>query len=208
MPYSPAVSAPNHTIQAIFDRKSCRSFNPSHPLSKETIDVLAECAKASPSACNYQNINVFVLNGIDKTTEFGLSVEPYVLEEKPFMRGIAASKDKMGLKSFIFYDAPVAFVMTGNARDESKIRTLSADSGHCSQSIMIGAKSLGYDSICVGCMSGPKASEAALKYLKEHCPDFPWEDKGKQKLLLSVGVGIPKIEKGKPFKKDNIYHIK
>ncbi|GKT32931.1 hypothetical protein ADUPG1_006971 [Aduncisulcus paluster] len=197
MPYEPTVKAPNPTIQAIFDRQSCRCFAPDE-VEDETIKVLAECAQSAPSACNMQNINIFVLKGVEKVAEFGLGIEELIVEELPFMKGIAMSKEKMGLKSFVFYDAPVAYIMTGNVCDEKACVYLESDCGHYAQSIMIGAKSLGLDSICVGCTRGPKTSVAVLEYLKKNFPSFPWEEKGEQRLLLSVGVGKAKVMKAKP----------
>ncbi|GKT21851.1 nitroreductase family protein [Aduncisulcus paluster] len=206
MGYTPSIKPINSTVEAIFSRQSCRAFE-RVDIPHEHVITLAECARSSPSACNYQNVNIFVLEGADKVADFSVGLEETILADAPpIMKRYSGFKKAHSLRSFVFYDAPVAFFLTGNDIGEKALHLSSLDASHCSQSIQIAAKSMGYESICVGCITNPVTSIAVMEYLKAHSPDFPWEEKP-QKLMLAVGVGKPKAMKSKPSRKENIFFL-
>jgi nitroreductase len=128
----------NNILQAFFDRKSIRKYKDT-PVSKEQIERLVEVALISPSSRNGQPWHLTVLTNKDLIARWEKEIVQHFIDENEEW----AVKHMESRNNKVFYDAPVAFVIT--MTEGSGI-----DVGIMVQSIAIAAKAMGLDSVILG----------------------------------------------------------
>lgn len=145
----------NETLQAIFDRRSIRNFQP-EPLTDDQMETLIQVALASPTGMNRQSWQFhFVVN-----TEKIAALSEASLET--FRRqGNQAVLDSMAARhTSLFYGAPLVIIISMPKDSISGV-----DAGIAVENLVIAAESMGLGSCIIGlagaAFSGEQADEMA-----------------------------------------------
>lgn len=184
----------NETIRSIMDRRSNRGYE-AIPVSEENIEILKQCALASPTARNEQSWHFsFVTN-----QELILEVERMTVEaaEKAGDEGlIKLMKSRNGK---VFYDAPLVVFISADAESP----WAEVDTGIAAQTLALAAHSLGLGSVMIGlCRSAFKQENSESL---EQRLGFPQG----YKFTLAICIGTPSVTKeAHPIKQDKICDIK
>jgi nitroreductase len=144
----------NPVLQAIFERRSIRDFDPT-PLDKETLETIIEAGIWAPSASNYQPWHFCVIQNkelIDKICDVG---KAYLNKNHPTF-----GSQQGALPGFhILQHAPCVILVSW----EKSHHWGNIDSALASQNIMLAAHSLGIGSCYIGRLTPWLESE-------ESCP--------------------------------------
>ena len=170
----------NETIRSILDRRSNRGFEPS-PLSQEQLDLLKQCALASPTAMNAQSWHFSFVTGADIIKK----VEDVTLDEL-YAGSDEATKQRIDSRGrTIFYGAPlVVFISSKNDNYWSHI-----DAGIASENLAVAAQSMGLGSVIIGLCK--KAFDGEKRAELEKLLGFP-ED---HSFSIAVALGVPTATK-------------
>lgn len=112
----------NETLQTIFKRRSCRSFS-EKPVSKDDVNILLDCALASPSGMNRQ------------TWQFTAVVNPAKIQKLALAVGKALGRDS----GYDMYK-PQVLIITSNSKDSA---FKEVDNACAMQNIYLASTSLG-----------------------------------------------------------------
>ncbi|AEF82786.1 nitroreductase family protein [Leadbettera azotonutricia] len=128
----------NSTLEAIFARRSCRSFT-GQKVEDETVANLAKAALAAPSGNNFQPVNVIVVQDTALLLELEKAVVDYFV--KAGNEAVANRNKQRGNK--VFYDASTVFFLAVK-------NNANTDTGIAAENIAIAAASLGLGNIILG----------------------------------------------------------
>ncbi|MBQ3116366.1 MAG: nitroreductase family protein [Clostridia bacterium] len=125
-----------HFEQLVKNRQSCRDFN-DKPLEKETVTEIARLAMLSPSACNSQPWNMYVVTSPEKVhkTAIALGLNGH-------------NKFLSGAKAFIVLAEKQATLKPGVRFDRNHF--VKYDIGELLAYVTLSAKSMGVDSCIIG----------------------------------------------------------
>jgi len=183
----------NDTIRSILDRRSNRGYTGA-PVSAENIEILKQCALASPTARNEQSWHFsFVTdNSLVREVELAAIAEAERRNDDFFLK---ITKSRNGK---IFYDAPLVVFISGDS--ESKWREI--DAGIAAQNLALAAHALGLGSVMIGLCSLAFSGSDAASLSEKLC--FP---EGYQ-FSLAICIGEPSISKeAHPIKEGKIADI-
>ena len=184
----------NETVQSIFDRRSNRGYA-DEPVSEENIEILKQCALASPTARNEQSwhfsfvTNRELINEVERTAYDQAVVEG----DEGFIAVMKSRNNK------IFYDAPlVVFISADAASPWGEI-----DSGIAVENLALAAHSLGLGSVIIGlCGKAFKGEYAAKLGEKLGFPEG-------NRFTIAICIGKPTVSKdAHPVKDGKIVEIK
>ncbi len=146
----------NPVLQAIFERRSIRNFEPT-PVDKETLDLILEAGIWAPSASNYQTWHFTVIQDkalIEQINEEGMQ---YVLKNSASFRAQQGGNPNY----HVFHHAPcIILVSYETSHSWAKIDTALA-----AQNIMLAAHSLGLGTTYIGRLTPWLESEEAKPIL-------------------------------------------
>jgi nitroreductase len=128
-------------ITALNNRRTCRSYDPSRPIPRATLEQIVNSAVNSPTGVDRQSFDFYVITKqsvIEAIAKGAFNTFP------------ADLKEKLGLKGpeSVFYHAP-AVIMLVPAREERK-NCVDFDLGIIANSICLAAESVGIQSGAVG----------------------------------------------------------
>jgi len=142
----------NDTIRSILDRRSIRAYK-SEPVSAGQIDILRECALASPTAVNAQSWHFTFVTDLDVIAEV----------DKATLNAFVAAGDTATFERVksrggqVFYNAPLAVFISCD-KDSKWGDT---DAGIAVENLALAAHSLGLGSVIIGmCGAAFKGEEA------------------------------------------------
>ncbi len=146
----------NPVLQAIFERRSLRDFDPS-PLDRETLETILEAGIWAPSASNYQPWHFTVIQDkelIDKISEVG---------KQYLVRNHATFGTQQGAdpRHHILQHAPCVILVSW----ETSHHWGNIDSALASMNIMLAAHSLGIGSCYIGRLTPWFGSDSANEIL-------------------------------------------
>ncbi len=131
----------NEVINTILKRRSVRAYAPT-PLTKEEIETLVKCCIDAPSAKNLQPYKVTVVTDAEVLTRLGEMAKEILLHDG----SEAAMASVKRFSPNLFYGAPAVFFISIDEKND----WAALDAGIMSQTIALGAESLGLNSVIVG----------------------------------------------------------
>ena len=169
----------NETINAIFDRRSIRSFT-AEPLAKEQINTLAEVAMASPSGMNLQPwLFHFVTDQARISAVSEAAVSFFRKTNNQAVIDRIASRHPS-----IFYGAPLVVFITTPKDNPSGV-----DVGIAVANLVIAAQSMGLGSCIIGMASAAFGSDQAADVARLlEVPDD-------RAFVVSIAIGHPAATK-------------
>ncbi|OHT14143.1 nitroreductase family protein [Tritrichomonas foetus] len=179
------------SLQTLLERRTIRAYDLSYEIPEDVLRQIVEAVQNSPSALNYQGIDLVVCTNREKL----MTVCEEVLNSCPEgMRNRFLERQKAtGVKNAVMYDAPCVIFLVKSERCQGGFTDI--DAGIISMAIMVAAKSVGLDSVCLGSVSvgmTPKVEEL-LGIQRGACP---------------VGVAIGKARSdAEPVKKEIINKV-
>lgn len=132
-------------VAALNERRTIRQYA-DVAIPKEQIETIVKAALNSPTACNAQELDLYVCTNkeiLDKIGAVRLGDEP-----KGFRELFEARKDQLGVKNVYTCDAPCVIFLCKNERQNPMFNSI--DAGIISMSIMIAAQELGLSTMCLG----------------------------------------------------------
>lgn len=131
----------NETVKAILDRRSIRAYK-DEPVSEQALDILRQCALASPTARNLQSWHFSfvtdrsVIDEVDAATMEALAAN-----------GNAAMAERMRQRGgAIFYKAPLVVFVSG----DNDNRWSDIDAGIAAENLAVAAHAMGLGSVIIG----------------------------------------------------------
>jgi len=170
----------NETIRSIFDRRSNRGFT-EEPLTAEEIELLQQCALASPTAMNAQSWHFTFVTDRSLIGQ----VEDAVVEIVCGTGDKSAIDRLAGRKNKVFYDAPLAvFISSDNNNGWSEV-----DAGIAVQNLALAAHSMGLGSVIIGMCKCAFAGERGEQLAKAlHFPEG-------YRFTIAAAIGHPSVTK-------------
>lgn len=169
----------NETINAIFDRRSIRSFK-AEPLTQDQIGTLAEVALASPSGMNLQP---WLFHFVSDPAKIAAVSEAAI----GFFRktGNQAVLDRIASRHpSIFYGAPLVIFITTPKDNPSGV-----DTGIAVANLAIAAQSMGLGSCIIGMASAAFGSDQGAEVAR--LLEIP-DDRA---FMVSIAIGHPAMTK-------------
>ena len=169
----------NDTLQAIFDRRSIRRFEPM-PLTEEQIDMLVEVALASPSGMNRQPWFFHFITDPEKIEAISEAALEYFHRQ-----GNKAVLERMASRhKSLFYGAPLVIIISLPKDLDSQI-----DAGIAVENLAIAAQSMGLGSCIIGLAEASFAgSQAETCARMIELPDS-------HEFAISIAIGRAAISK-------------
>lgn len=167
-------------FDALMQRRSIRNYDPNFVIPKEDLQKIITATLNSPSALNFQEHDLLVITNKDKIKAIDDNLFPSL--PKSFQDRFVDRQKVFGTINPITYDCSALILIHENERAEKRWSEI--DAGILSMAIMTVSKSLGYDTVCLGCIVNPIVEK--LFDLKEGS--------------LKIGVAI-----GKPKEKVNLH---
>lgn len=183
----------NETIRSILDRRSNRGYS-ENSISPEALELLKQCALASPTARNEQSWHFsFVTNRQLISDVERASIAAAEAKNDEFLLKITASRNGK-----IFYDAPLVVFISGDAGSKWRM----VDAGIAAQNLALAAHSLGLGSVMIGlCGIAFEGEEEQVLSEKLGFPEG-------YKFSLAVCIGEPTVTKeAHPIKEGKICDI-
>lgn len=188
------------TIEVICSRRSIRRFQ-AKEIAPELLEQLLEIARLYPSAGNIQPLRFAVITDEEKRAEIFK-----LLKWAAYLPEFSISSE----------ESPKAYILL--LADSTVKRNCMFDAGGAAAYIMIGARSFGLDSCCLG-IADPTAlancigignavplAAIALGYGSQHSQVVPLIDSVRYRELLSGDIEVPKYSKNDVLLYSDISH--
>lgn len=132
-------------MEILEGRRTIREFE-DQPIPKEDIEKIVHACRISPTARHLQPADILVVTNKEKIDEAcNVSVSSWPEEDQ---KRWAARKELYGVKNVLSCDAPCMIFIHLNERATGNFPMI--DVGILSMSIMVAARDLGYETMCVG----------------------------------------------------------
>jgi len=135
-------------MEYIKSRRTIRQYEKDYSIPSERLNEIVQVALSCPTGRNCQAIDLIVLTNrtkIDEATKITFDSWP---EEK--RNNWLKRKDQYGVSNVVSCDAPCIIFMVENERSEKQFTQI--DSGIMSMAIMVSAKEMGLDTMCLGAL--------------------------------------------------------
>lgn len=134
-------------LAALNDRRTIRQYT-GEPIPKEQIEQIVKAALNSPTACNAQEIDLYVCTNQEKINKVSEVTVSKLTE--PFRSSFESRKESLGVKNVFTCDAPCVIFLVKNERADPLFTSI--DNGIVSMSIMVAAAEFGLSTMCIGCV--------------------------------------------------------
>ena len=134
-----------NVLEALAKRRTFRSYVKDYMPPKDVIEAITNAALDSPSALNYQGLDLIVITNKEKInaiTQKSLSSWPQETQNK------FGARREWGCENVVTCDAPILYLLVKNENAHDTF--IQIDSGIMCMSIMVAAMNFGLGSMCVG----------------------------------------------------------
>lgn len=170
--------------QILRERRSCRQYVKGFEIPKEHLQEIMDAAIVSPTAMNFQGLDLKVCRYSDKVVEASRALmESW--GSCGMYDNMNSRRESLGVVDPITCDANALFFLVKNER--CKPDYMNIDAGIMSMAIMATAKSLGYETLPIGLILMGDAS----KY-----EELLHVGKGDIVMLVAVGKAAPEFTPG------------
>jgi nitroreductase len=151
-------------VAALLSRRTVRQYIPDYVIPKDVLEQVVNATLVSPTANNRQGIDLIVVTNKALITTLSDTIRetwPQQLKD-----GFASRPATYGVANVVTCDAPAVIFLVKNERTDEKF--IAIDAGIVTQSILVAAKDLGLDTMCLGVFlwGQPEKVEAILKIPK------------------------------------------
>lgn len=161
-------------------RRACRAFT-NDKIPREDLEKIVHAGLITPTAMNQQDIDILVIQNQEKLQAAGDKTLSKLAPEQ--LARFEQRRKDLGVKNPITYDAPAFFLLHINERKFQNYSMFHA--GSVAMSVVLAAKTLGYDSVMVGIILTNGGD---------------WEEAfGLEKGSLCVGIAVGKARPGITF---------
>ena len=137
------------SLQALLERRSVRAYDPTYEIPEETLQKIVEAVLNTPTAMNCQDHDLIVCMSREK---LNILADAVMKNGEQSMRDrFLQRQQKSGVSNPVTYDAPCVIFLQRNERAQGNMTDI--DAGIFAMAIMIAAKSLGLESVCLGCVT-------------------------------------------------------
>ncbi|KAH0794632.1 nitroreductase family protein [Histomonas meleagridis] len=134
-------------LEAIKSRRSYRNFDVNYEIPEEDLQKIIEVVLSSPTACNYQDIDLLVVTNKQKIDEATKII--FDSWDKNMQDSFNKRIQEYGCKNVITGDATCVIFLVENERATDPLFK-DIDAGIISMSIMASVRVFGLDTLCLG----------------------------------------------------------
>ena len=134
-------------LSALNTRRTIRQYK-EDPIPKEQLEAIIKATLNSPTACDCQEIDLYVCQDkakLDKMTEVTLANIP-----EGFRKSFEARTEQLKVKNVFTCDAPCVVFLVKNERADPLFASI--DTGIVSMSLLVAASEFGLSTMCLGCV--------------------------------------------------------
>ncbi|OHS99792.1 nitroreductase family protein [Tritrichomonas foetus] len=171
-----------NALEALQGRRTVRQYEPDYVIPDSDLEQIVNAGLISPTACNVQDIDLVVVTNrakLDEVATTALATWP-----ADFQAMFNKRKEELGVKNVVTCDASCLVCLVKNERADPLFTSI--NNGIVSMSLIVAARALGLETMCVGALL--------------------WGDKSKVESLLGIPEGnlvmAVAIGKAKPDHKE------
>lgn len=143
-------------LSALMHRRTVRQYETDFKIPKEHLEKIVEAGLWSPTACNFQDIDLLVVTNQEKLSKVA-ETSMGSWGESEMLTNFKSRKEQLGVNNVVTCDAQCVIFLVKNERANPLFTSI--DSGIVTMSLIVAAQEFHYESMCLGCLLWGKPNE-------------------------------------------------